>query len=222
MPRKTPKFSPNPNVRRRGDPETIETRNVLKRHHSEISCPHTPERSYTLTGNRAMQEYHQKRQKSPIDAQARIMGSLQPRKPRPPRLLHALLILPLIMIVPTGGSAIGSKVITDGAVQDRQYGSRSETATQTPVNGCACSSASPPQTLSRLPSLQTGKSARWQRVLPASVLARIGAAPSKRDSRCVMSDKYACLRGTPLPQTMPPSAVRDGQQSVQLPTPYKS
>lgn len=168
-----------------------------------------------------MQEYHQKQQKSPIDAQARIMGSLQPRKPRPPRLLYALLILPLIMVVPTGSSAIGSKVVTDNTVQDRQYGSSSESAAQTPVNGCTCSSASPPQTLYRLPSLGTGKTARWQRVVPASVLSRIGAAPSKTDARCVMSDKYACLFD-PLPQTTPPSAVRDVQQSVQLHTPYKS
>lgn len=169
-----------------------------------------------------MQEYHQKRQNSPIDAQARIMGSLQPRKPRPPRLLYALLILPLIMVVPTGSSAIGSKIISTGAAQDRQHGSRSESPTQTPVNGCACSSASPPQTLYRLPNLKTSKSARWQRVLPGSVLSRIGAAPAKRDAHCVMTDKYACLSAPILPQTMPPSAVRNGQQSVQLHTPHKS
>ncbi len=169
-----------------------------------------------------MQEYHQKQQKSPIDAQARIMGSLQPRKPRPPRLLYALLILPLIMIVPTGSSAIGSKIISSGATPDRQYGSRSETAAQLPVNGCACSNASPPQAKNRSPGLHTGTAARWHRVLPASVRSRIGVNAPNRDARCVMTDKYACLSEPPLPQTMPPSAVRNGQQSVQLHTPHKS
>lgn len=169
-----------------------------------------------------MQEYHQKQQKSPIDAQARIMGSLQPRKPRPPRVLYALLILPLIMILPTSTSAIGSKAIGAGAAQDRPYGSRSEGAAQTPANACTCSSASPPQTLFRLPDLNKGTPARWQRVLPDSVLSRIGAGPMKRDVRCVMTDTHACLSDPTLPQTMPPSAVRNGQQSVQLHTPNKS
>lgn len=169
-----------------------------------------------------MQEYHQKPQKSPIDAQARIMGSLQPRKPRPPRLLYVLLILPLIMIVPTVSAAIGSKALSGGATQDRQYGSRSETATQLPVNGCSCSSASPPQTTNRTPGLQTGTPARWHRVLPASVRMRIGANAPSQDARCIMSDKHACLSDPTLPQTMPPNAVRNGQQSVQLHTLHKS
>jgi hypothetical protein len=166
-----------------------------------------------------MQEYHQKHQKSPIDAQARIMGSLQPRKPRPPRLLYALLILPLIMVVPTGSSAIGSNTISGGATPDRQYGGRSETASPMPVNGCACSNASPPQAKNRMPSFHTGDASRWHRVLPASVRSRIGL---NRDARCIMTDTYACLSEPTLPQTMPPSAVRNGQQSVQLHTPYKS
>jgi hypothetical protein len=169
-----------------------------------------------------MQEYHQNHQKSPIDAQARIMGSLQPRKPRPPRLLYALLILPLIMVVPTGSSAIGSKIISGGATPDRQYGGRSETASPMPVNGCACSNTSPPQAKNRMPGLHIGTAARWHRVLPASVRSRIGVNAPNQNPRCVMTDKYACLAEPTLPQTMPPSAVRNGQQSVKLHTPYKS
>lgn len=169
-----------------------------------------------------MQEYHQKQQKSPIDAQARIMGSLQPRTPRPPRLLYALLILPLIMVVPTSSSAIGSKAVAEAAAFDRQNGSRSEQPLQTPANSCACSGVSPQQTLYRLPVLKSGKTARWQRVVPASVLSRIGAAPAKPDARCVMTEKYACLSNPPASQTPPPSAVRSGQRSVQLHTPFKS
>ena len=169
-----------------------------------------------------MQEYHQKQQKSPIDAQARIMGSLQPRKPRPPRLLFALLILPLIMVVPTGSSAIGSKIISNGATPDRQYGSRSENAAPLPVNGCACSSTSPPQAKNRTPGLHTGTAVRWHRVLPASVRSRIGVNAPIRGARCVMTDKYACLSEPQLPQAVPSGAVRHGQQSVQLNTPPKS
>ncbi len=169
-----------------------------------------------------MQEYHQKQQKSPIDAQARIMGSLQPRKPRPPRLLYALLILPLIIFAPTGTAAIGSNVLGADATQERQQGNRSERATQMPVNACSCSSASPRQTLYRLPKLNTGNSARWQRVLPQSIRSRIGAAPSKKNSRCVMTDNHVCKSELSLPRTMPPSAVRNGNQSVQLHTPFKS
>ena len=169
-----------------------------------------------------MQEYHQKQQKSPIDAQARIMGSLQPRKPRPPRLLFALLILPLIMVAPTGSSAIGSKIISNGATPDRQYGSRSENAAPLPVNGCACSSTSPPQAKNRTPGLHTGTPVRWHRVLPASVRSRIGVNAPTRDARCVMTDKYACLSEPQLPQAVPSGAVRHGQQSVQLNTPPRS
>lgn len=169
-----------------------------------------------------MQEYHQKPQKSPIDAQARIMGSLQPRTPRPPRLLYVLLILPLIMVFPTGSSAIGSKILSSDVTPDRQYGGRSKTILDMPVNGCACSNASPRQVMSITPGLRTGTAARWHRVLPASVRSRIGVNVSTPDARCIVTDKYACLSVPKLPQTMPPSAVRNGRQSVQLHTPHKS
>ncbi len=169
-----------------------------------------------------MQEYHQKQQKSPIDAQARIMGSLEPRKPRPPRLLYALLILPLIIVAPTGTAAIGSKAMSADAIPERQQGSRSESATQIPVNACTCSNASPRHTLYRLPKLNTGNSARWQRVLPQSIRSRIGAAPSKKNARCDTADRHACKSDPTLPQTMTPSAVRIDPQSVQLHTPFKS
>ncbi len=172
-----------------------------------------------------MQEYHQKSQKSPVDAHSRIMGGLRPRTrtQRRPRLLYAILILPLIMMVPTNTSAIGSAAMISEAVPERQYGSRIETGSQAPMNGCACSAALSLPSIDRTPSRHAiGATARWHRVLPASVRSRIGATSTNHAARCAMIDKKACPAKPALIQTMPPSAAKNGRQSVQLHTPLKS